>query len=78
MGCGFWLQRYRCASCYATFNALTGTPLARLRHKEKWLEYTQQLAEGQSVRNSTKACVGVGWGASQHYLSLAIPLPCAA
>ena len=50
------LQRYRCASCRATFNALTGTPLARLRHKEKWLEYAQQLAEGQSVRNSAKVC----------------------
>lgn len=50
------LQRYRCASCLATFNALTGTPLARLRHKEKWLEYAQQLAEGQSVRSSAKVC----------------------
>jgi transposase-like protein len=50
------LQRYRCASCKATFNALTGTPLARLRHKEKWLEYAQQMAEGQSVRKSAAAC----------------------
>lgn len=50
------LQRYRCGSCKATFNALTGTPLARLRHKEKWLEYTQQMAEGQSVRKSAKVC----------------------
>lgn len=50
------LQRYRCASCLATFNALTGTPLARLRHKEKWLEYARQLAEGLSVRGSAKAC----------------------
>jgi transposase-like protein len=50
------LQRYRCASCRSTFNALTGTPLARLRHKEKWLEYAQQLAEGQSVRSSAKVC----------------------
>ena len=50
------LQRYRCASCRATFNALTGTPLARLRYKEKWLEFAQQLAEGQSVRGSAKVC----------------------
>lgn len=50
------LQRYRCTACRATFNALTGTPLARLRHKDKWLEYAQQMAEGQSVRNSAKAC----------------------
>ena len=50
------LQRYRCATCKTTFNALTGTPLARLRHKDKWLEYAQQMTEGKSVRNSAKAC----------------------
>lgn len=50
------LQRYRCAACKATFNALTGTPLARLRHKEKWLAYAQQMSEGQSVRKSAQAC----------------------
>jgi transposase-like protein len=50
------LQHYRCAACKATFNALTGTPLARLRHKDKWLTYTQQMTEGQSVRKSAKAC----------------------
>ncbi len=50
------LQRYRCAACRATFNALTGTPLARLRHKDKWLEYAQQMANGQSLRHSAKVC----------------------
>lgn len=50
------LQRYRCGACKATFNTLTGTPLARLRHKDKWLEYTRQMAEGQSVRKSAKTC----------------------
>ena len=33
------LQRYRCQDCKITFNALTGTPLAGLRHKDKWLCY---------------------------------------
>lgn len=28
------LQRYLCNQCNKTFNALTRTPLARLRHKE--------------------------------------------
>ena len=37
------LQRYRCKACRATFNALTDTPLAGLRHKEKWIDYAQQL-----------------------------------
>jgi len=50
------LPRYRHAACKATFNALTGTPLARRRHKDKWQAYTQQMAEGQSVRKSAKAC----------------------
>ncbi len=27
------LQRYRCLACRRSFNALTGTPLARLRHR---------------------------------------------
>lgn len=50
------LQRYRCGECKATFNALTGTPLARLRHKEKWLSYTQQMADNQSIRKSAHTC----------------------
>jgi Zn ribbon nucleic-acid-binding protein len=31
------LQRYRCVACKATFNALTGTPLARLRKRSGWI-----------------------------------------
>jgi transposase-like protein len=50
------LQRYRCHGCKTTFNALTGTPLARLRHKDQWLTYAEQMAEGQSVRKSAEAC----------------------
>lgn len=50
------LQRYRCQDCKATFNALTGTSLARLRHKDKWLCYSQQLSEGKSIRCSAVAC----------------------
>ena len=34
------LQRYKCRACAKAFNTLTGTPLARLRHKGKWLEQT--------------------------------------
>ena len=29
------VQRYRCAACRRSFNALTGTPLARLRLPDK-------------------------------------------
>lgn len=44
------LQRYRCADCGKTFNALTGTPMARLRHKGKWLAQAQVLSEGLTVK----------------------------
>lgn len=51
------LQRYRCISCKRTFNALTFTPLARLRHKDKWLNYLRALKESLTVR---KAAAQVG------------------
>jgi len=55
------LQRYRCKACSKSFNALTGTPLARLRHKERWLEFSQALTEGDTVRASAGRCgVAVG------------------
>ncbi len=50
------LQRYRCRQCNRTFNMLTGTPLARLRHKDKWFEYEQTLIEGLSIRKSADSC----------------------
>jgi len=50
------LQRYRCRQCNRTFNALTGTPLARLRHKDKWFEYGQAMIQGLSIRKSADNC----------------------
>jgi len=44
------LQRFRCCACGRTFNDLTGTPLARLRLKAKWLAYSQVLLDSVSVR----------------------------
>lgn len=44
------LQRYRCCVCKKTFNALTGTPLARLRYRERWLNYLDGMLDGKSVR----------------------------
>ena len=43
------LQRYKCRGCARTFNALTGTPLARLRYRDKWLGQAQALTEGLSI-----------------------------
>jgi transposase-like protein len=46
------LQRYRCRDCKKTFNALTKTPLARLRHKGRWLTYLEARAQSRTVRQS--------------------------
>ena len=51
------LSRYRCKCCLKTFNALTGTPLARLRHKELWLDYADMMLESVSIR---KAAIQLG------------------
>lgn len=50
------LQRYRCRQCERTFNALTHTPLARLRHKDKWLHYEQTMIQGLSLRRAANRC----------------------
>jgi transposase-like protein len=46
------LQRFRCLGCRRTFNALTGTPLARLRKRERWLAYLQCVLESRTVRDA--------------------------
>ena len=46
------LQRYYCKTCKKTFNALTGTPLARLRDKQKWLNYLASMVQSLTVRRS--------------------------
>jgi len=48
------LQRYRCLGCGRSFNALTGTPLARLRLREKWLSYLQCLIGSDTVRTAAR------------------------
>jgi transposase-like protein len=50
------LQRYRCNRCKRTYNALTGTPLARLRHKEVWADFAQDLMKSTTVRESAMHC----------------------
>ena len=50
------LRRYRCAACRRTFNALTGTSLARLRKKACWLRYGEALAAGVSLAKAAAHC----------------------
>ena len=53
------LQRYRCCTCKRTFNGLTGTPLARLRLKRKWLAYFDCLRDAACTVKSAADKVGV-------------------
>ena len=49
------LQRFRCTACGRTFNSLTGTPLARLRHKAKWLDFCDTMLDpGATVRKAAE------------------------
>lgn len=43
------LQRFKCRGCAKTFNALSGTPLARLHLRGKWLAKTEALRDGLSL-----------------------------
>jgi len=44
------LQRYRCKECGRTFNALTGTPLAKLKKRELWLKNLSHMLNSSSLR----------------------------
>ena len=48
------LRRYQCKGCGRTFNALTGTPLSGLHHKERWLSFGASLAKGETVKASAE------------------------
>ena len=48
------LQRYKCRGCGRSFNALSGTPLAHLRLRGKWVRQAQALQEGLSVRRAAQ------------------------
>src|SRR3954467_6918156 len=50
------LRRYRCQACRKTFNALTGTSLARLRKKACWLRYGEALAAGMTLAKAATHC----------------------
>src|SRR5271165_5884820 len=50
------LPRYRCKTCRRTFNALTKTPLARLRMKDKWVMQVEAMIDGVSIAKAAKRC----------------------
>ena len=46
------LPRYRCLDCGRTYNDLSGTALARLRLRGKWLAYLDTLLASRPVRSA--------------------------
>lgn len=48
------MQRYLCKNCKKTFTATTNTPLARLRFKDKWINYIEGMLESKTLRQSAK------------------------
>lgn len=64
------LQRYKCRDCGRTFNALTGTALARLRQKSKWLMQAEALRDGVTITQSGQASES----GQKYGVSLAPPL----
>lgn len=50
------LRRLHCGSCGRTFNALTGTSLAGLHKKPRWLAFAQSLSERETVREAAARC----------------------
>src|SRR5947209_12038907 len=50
------LRRYRCQACRKTFNALTGTSLARPRQHACWLRYGEALAAGMTLARAAAHC----------------------
>ena len=50
------VARYRCKSCGRTFNALTKTPLAHLRKKDRWLDNARAMMEGKTLAKTAELC----------------------
>jgi len=48
------MQRFRCRDCGRTFNALSGTPLARLRKKELWVDYLDSMVDSTTIRKAAR------------------------
>jgi transposase-like protein len=55
-GSSYNLPRSRCSDCGRTSNPLTGTPLARLRKRDRWIRYAQALIDGKTIRRAAIEC----------------------
>jgi len=69
------LQRFRCRACGRTFNALTGTPLARLRLKDKWLDYCESMLDPAATVRRAADRLGVHRNTSFRWRHRMLALP---
>ena len=69
------LQRFKCRHCARTFNALTGTPLARLHLRDKWMGQAQALGEGLSL-NQVAQRLGVAQSTAFRWRHRFLACPC--
>lgn len=53
-------QRFWCRGCNKTFNAMTGTPFARLRQREKHHAYAQQMLDHKSIPETAEK-LNISW-----------------
>jgi transposase-like protein len=68
------LRRYRCRACKKSFNALTKTPLAFLKKRDKLAAYGQAMADGLSLRKAAKR-VGIDLTTSFDWRHRLLKLP---
>ena len=47
-----WRQRYRCKGCRRTFSDFTGTPLAYLKHVDRWPAFCRFFPRALTVRRT--------------------------
>jgi len=50
------LTRYRCKGCGRTFNALSGTPLSKLKMKGRWILFAQAAMRGETLKETAAHC----------------------
>jgi transposase-like protein len=50
------LTRYRCKGCGRSFNALTGTPLSKLKLRGRWILFAQSAMRGETLKVAAANC----------------------
>jgi transposase-like protein len=68
------LLRFRCKSCGRTFNALTKTPMAHLRKKEKWLDHARAMIEEKAWRRPRRSAASIRRRPSAGVIGFCVPL----